>query len=181
MQILSQRDARWKNLKLGFSKTLTIGDYGCTITCLAMYLNTTPDVVNERLKSVNGFAQETLVIWAKVAEAFPGASITKIGWTYDNNDVKNNLPALVEVDFDGTPRTDDRHWVVYVGNQKLYDPWTGTERPTSTYPALSYRLIKGTWNQKLPDDIFMNKVREIANNNEAPKVQREKITALAKQ
>lgn len=181
MQILSQRDARWKNLKLGFSKTLTIGDYGCTITCLAMYLGTTPDAVNERLKAVNGFSQETLVIWAKIAEAFPGVSITKIGWKYDNNDVKNNTPCLIEVDFDGTPRTDDRHWVVYVGNQKLYDPWTGTERSTSTYPALSYRLIKGTWSKVQGDDTLLNLVKTIIDAPGTPADKISKIRIVLKQ
>lgn len=146
MNLLSQRDPRWADMKLGTSD-LTIGGYGCTITCLAMYIGTTPDVVNERLKAVNGFSQGSLVIWAKVAEAFPGVSITKLGWTYDNNDVAQNLPCLVEVDFDGTDRVDNRHWVVYKGNQKMNDPWTGTEEPTSKYPPLSYRVIKGKWLQ----------------------------------
>jgi chromosome segregation ATPase len=32
----------------------------------------------------------------------------------------------------------DRHWVLYIGNHQLIDPWTGTIKPTSSYP-----LVKG--------------------------------------
>lgn len=148
MQILSQRDNRWKNIKLGFSDT-TIGDYGCTVTALAMILGTTPDVINDRLKTVNGFAQGNLVIWGKLEEAFPGIKIKRV-WTYDNEDVKANVPnVLVEVD--GKPIGGYRHWVVFIGAKKLYDPWTGTERPTSDFPnPLSYCVIGGKWNKPSP-------------------------------
>ena len=53
IQPLNQRDARWKDIKLGFGNT-TIGGYGCTITCVAMLAGLTPDDVNARLKNVNG-------------------------------------------------------------------------------------------------------------------------------
>ena len=55
MTPLSQRNPLWGNKYLGFSNTY-IRDYGCTITGLSMILGTTPDVVNDRLKAVNGFA-----------------------------------------------------------------------------------------------------------------------------
>ncbi len=142
MQILSQNDPRWKNIKLGFSNT-TIGNYGCTITCIAMIVGVTPDVVNQRLKDVNGFAEGNLVIWAKIEEAFPGIKVRRV-WTYDNADVKKSLPCLVEVD--GKPIGGFRHWVVYTGNQKCYDPWDGKEDPTSDYPnPTSYCVISGEW------------------------------------
>jgi len=147
MTILSQRDKRWKSITLGTSGT--IGDFGCTITCLAMIIGSTPDVVNERLKAVNGYAQGNLVIWAKLEEAFPGIKIKRV-WSYDNADVLKNVPnVLVEVD--GKPIGGYRHWVVYVGNKKAYDPWTGTEVPTSQYPTpVSYCVIGGTWNKPSP-------------------------------
>lgn len=142
---LSQRDKRWKDIKLGFSDT-TIGDYGCTITCIAMIVGTTPDVVNERLKQVQGFAQGNLVIWAKIEQAFTGIKVRRV-WTYDNADVKANVKhVLVEVD--GKPIGGYRHWVVYVGNQKLYDPWDGQEDPTSDYASpVSYCVLEGKWEQ----------------------------------
>lgn len=147
MNIFSQRDTRWKNITLGTKGT--IGEYGCTITCIAMILGTTPDVVNERIKSVNGYADGNLVIWAKLEEAFPGIKIKRV-WTYDNADVLANVPnVLVEVD--GKPIGGYRHWVVFIGNKKLIDPWDGLEGPTSEYPdPKSYCVILGKWNKPSP-------------------------------
>lgn len=148
MTNLSQRDKRWKDIKLGTSDT-TIGAYGCTITALSCIIGTTPDVANERLKSVNGFAQGNLVIWDKLAEAFPGIKIKRV-WSYDNADVLANVPnVLVEVD--GKPIGGYRHWVVYIGNKKMIDPWDGTEKSTTSYPSpLSYCVILGKWNKPSP-------------------------------
>lgn len=159
---LSQRDPRWRNIPLGFSSTTTIGSHGCTITCIAMILGTTPDVVNERLKAVNGYANTNLVIWAKLEEAFPGIKIKRV-WSYDNEDVKKNVPnVLVEVD--GQPIGGHRHWVVFVGNQKMIDPWDGKEKSTASYPhPQSYCVIGGKWNKPSPQPDLsseLDKVRE---------------------
>lgn len=141
---LSQRDPRWANIRLGWGdrNTTTIGSHGCTVTCIAMLAGLTPDEVNRRLIAVKGFAAGStgvfnLVIWQKVQEAIPWLQFEWRNYSYDNDRVSGaiskNGGCLVEVDFDGTPRTDDRHWVLYIGNQKMNDPWTGTERATSTY------------------------------------------------
>lgn len=145
---LSQRDKRWSAIKLGTSNT-TIGDFGCTITCIAMIVGTTPDVVNERMKQVAGFAEGNLVIWAKIDEAFPGIHARRV-WTYDNADVKANIKRVL-VEVDGKPIGGYRHWVVYVGSQKLYDPWDGKEDPTSDYPnPVSYCVLEGAWEKSEP-------------------------------
>src|SRR3990167_4974870 len=135
MQPLNQRDPRWARQQLGTSNT-TIGSHGCTITCIAMLVDTTPDVVNRELKRVGGFAQGNLVIWSKIPVAFPQLTFVKRVNSYNNDDVKANLPCLVEVDFDGSPNTFGNHWVVFIGNQRLLDPWVGQNRPTSTYKIL---------------------------------------------
>lgn len=144
MNLLSQRDLKWANIKLGFSDS-TIGLYGCTITCLAMIIGTTPDVVNDRLKAVNGFASGNLLIWSKIPEAFPGITINRV-WSYINDDVLAHVPnVLVEVP--AAPiGGNGSHWVVYIGDHKLNDPWTGTERPTSDFPnPTGYCTITGAW------------------------------------
>lgn len=140
MKIYSQRDPRWKDVILGKSNT-TIGDYGCTITCLAMLTELTPDEVNRRMNAAGAFANGNLVDWRKLKSANLGLEFEWRGYTYDNNAVKSAIGrfggCLVEVDFDGNPRTGLRHWVLFRGNQKLWDPWTGTERPTSAYSMLT--------------------------------------------
>ena len=148
MTRLSQRDIKWGGQYLGFSTTY-IRDFGCTITCLAMIIGTTPDVVNQRLKAVNGFLGN-LVIWAKIPEAFPGITIKRV-WSYNNDEVKANVPnVLVEVPPQAIGGTTGKHWVVFLGNQRCNDPWTGLERATSDftnyYPGASgYCLVLGKW------------------------------------
>lgn len=171
--MISQRDPRWKNLILGFGTTQTIGVYGCTITCIANILGTTPDVVNERLKAVNGFSG-ALVIWAKLAEAFPGIKFTRV-WSYDNTDVLNHVPnVLVEVPAKAIGGT-DKHWVQFVGNHNCNDPWTGTERPVADFTQYgdptSYCIVDGKWNKPSPQTIpsdtqkIIDEIRTERDNN----------------
>ena len=137
MKILSQRDEHWKDKKLGNSN-LTIGNYGCVVTALAMMFDSTPDRVNDYLKKHGGFKGAN-VIWAKI----PG--FIKIGWTYNNAAVlaaiKKYGACMVRTDFDGNPRTDGDHYVVFIGKHRLADPWVGKERPTSAYTLLKGYII----------------------------------------
>jgi hypothetical protein len=186
IQTLSQRDKRWGSIKLGTSDT-TISGYGCTITCISMIIGTTPDVANERLKAVNGYAQGNLVIWDKLAEAFPGIKIKRV-WSYDNADVLANVPnVLVEVD--GKPIGGYRHWVVYIGSKKMIDPWDGTEKSTTSYPSpVSYCVILGKWNKPSPvsdDQKVIDELRSERDRNwwlyQAEIVKREEAEKQAQQ
>lgn len=146
INVLGQRWQPWVNYKLGFSTNTTIGSHGCTITCVAMLAGLNPDQVNDRLKAVSGYANTNLIIWQKIEEAIPWLKFEWRGYAYEDTRVKDaikkNGGCLVEVDFDGTPRTDDRHWVLAVGNGKIYDPWTGKEEPFSKYSILTgYSII----------------------------------------
>lgn len=154
IKTLSQRDPRWRDIKLGFGST-TIGDYGCTCTSLAMLAGLTPIEVNNRLKSVNGYAgkNKNLIIWSKINEAIPWLEFEWRGYGYEPERIKSaqekNGICLVEVDFDGIVSTpNDRHWVAYKGNKKISDPWTwpviGLEG-TSKYPLWKgYSIINLT-------------------------------------
>lgn len=108
-----------------------------------MIVDTTPDIVNERLKTANGFANQNLVIWAKVDEAFPGIKTRRV-WNYDNADVLANVPNVI-VQVDGSPIGATMHFVRFVGNKLLHDPWDGKEKPTSTYRTQSYAVLTGKW------------------------------------
>ena len=148
MEALNQRDSRWAGIPLGTSTTTTIGSHGCTITCVAMLAGLTPDEVNRRLLQVGGYQNTNLIIWSKIKEAIPWLEFEWRGYSYENAKVADAIAkysgCLVQVDFDGkidTPRDD--HWVVYKGNQKMIDPWTGAEKATSYYPiAEGYSIIK---------------------------------------
>lgn len=163
---LSQRDARWRDIKLGFSD-YTIGTHGCTITAIAYILETTPDRVNEKLKAVEGF-QGALVIWAKLADAFPQIISATRHWIYDNEIVSNNLPCLVEVN--GSRIGAGKHWVAYQGDQKMMDPWFGTVKGTSYYPATGMTTLKIDKSYKEEDEKVyteaqMTSVREERDKN----------------
>jgi len=142
--LLSQHDPRWKDIKVGTSNS-TIGQIGCTITCIAMKYGLTPDKVNELLNNAGGYAQTNLVNWTKLPQALPGTEFVYKYSNYENEIVKQNLPCLVEVD--ATPIGGTRHWILYVGNGILYDPWDGQAKSTDTYTPLSFVVLKGIYNE----------------------------------
>lgn len=146
---LYQRDPRWAKKTLGFSK-LTIGGYGCTISCLAMLLSRVEnrevrvDEVNEKLKSVKAF-QGALLIWSRVPLAYPSIKFVKRAYNYSNVDVAFNIyvkgvPVMVEVN--GARIGAPRHWILFIGSGKANDPWTGKEISTSYYPLTGYSIFK---------------------------------------
>lgn len=144
----SQRDPKWSEVKLGFGEG-TIGQFGCTMTALTMFLNSkganlTPLQVNQIMKDRGAF-YGNLVWWSKLQQAFP--QLTKVGvpLPYDNNAVKALIdvghPVIVNVD--GSPIGAPDHWVLFIGDQTLLDPWTGTGKPTSSYKVKQYVAIEG--------------------------------------
>jgi len=140
--ILSQRDPRWANKTLGFS-SLTIGSYGCTLTCLTMLLNRmlgynlTPDKVNDDLKKAKAFSG-ALLWWARVPMAYPQLKWVRRDYNYLNILVAwyvyvKGLPVMVEVNAASIGAS--KHWVLYIGERKCVDPWQGKIVSTFTYPA----------------------------------------------
>lgn len=143
---LSQRDPQWAGKKLGFSN-LTIGNYGCTLTCLTMLLNylgysETPATVNDNLKKVGAFTG-ALILWANVPKAYPKLKWVTRGYNYNNLTVWwqiniKKVPVMVEVNAARIGAA--KHWVLFIGDAKMADPWTGTISPTSTYPLTGYAI-----------------------------------------
>lgn len=154
---ISQRDPKWKAEKLGFSN-LTIGGYGCTLTSLTCLLNYvygasyTPNQVNNKLKELGQYNPRTnpkgaflgaLLVWANVPLAYPKLKFIKRGYNYSNVEVAWNIyvkgmPVMVEVNAASIGAV--KHWVLFVGGQKMIDPWTGTTESTSKYPLTGYSI-----------------------------------------
>lgn len=159
MVIVSQRDPKWANVKLGTSTT-TIGGYGCTITSLGYLVGLTPDKVNERMLAVGGYSNGNLVLWGKVQEAI---GVTCYRYTsYDNSKVAESITAngavLGEVDASAIGGT-GKHWVVMIGNKKVQDPWTGAERPTSDFSFTGYTTVvfdKSKMGNYVDENIYRN-------------------------
>ena len=119
--VFRQYDVNWKNVKIG---TKTIGQIGCTTTCLAMKYSyhtgnrTTPDVMKGKLKYSNND-----LIWS---------SVTKLGYSVSgayNSKLTNNIMSTIYKQLkSGRPvivggrtasTSGSQHWVVvtaYKGN-----------------------------------------------------------------
>ena len=140
----SQRDTRWKDVEINGTK-LTIGTDGCYLTCLGMVTDTTPDWVVKKI-GFNG-AQINYTGLDKI-----GLELVEKSNTYDDVRVKehiaNNGFCVVRVDWDGSPKsTEDTHFVLFIGNKRMIDPWTGNECATTKYPLLTgYRAFKKVGN-----------------------------------
>jgi len=146
LEKLSQRDSRWQNILLGTSQ-VTIGNYGCVITCVSMLAGTTPDFTNEKLKQVSGYQNGNLLIWSKIKSALPNLEFEWRGYGYDNDRVKQAIEdygaCLVEVS--GARIGGIKHWVLFIGDGKMIDPYFGTEKSTGWYgDPTGYAIIKKT-------------------------------------
>jgi len=154
MNQYSQNDPQWKGLKHGTSGS-TIGATGCTITALSMMLHSigyeeNPKTVNEKLTNNGGYASGNLIVWSAIQKIWPRAKFSWRGYSYTDDDnakvadaIKKYGSCLVAVN--GAPiggNTRDGHWVLYIGNQRLIDPWDGLEKPTSSYSATGYSIIE---------------------------------------
>jgi len=105
-----------------------------------MLAGTTPDVVNEELKRVGGYQNGNLVIWSALDKTNLGLRFIERSRVYNNEKVSNNLPCIVEVD--GSRIGAKQHFVLYIGNKRMIDPWLGRETDTSYYPAVGYAIVK---------------------------------------
>lgn len=127
----SQRDPRWKDIKINGTQ-YTIGTDGCLLTALGSIADVPPNEVVNKI----GFTGAQ-VNWTDLDKI--GLELVEKTNDYNNATVLKYLglygQCIVRVDWDGSPKsTGDTHFVTYIGNQKLLDPWTGTERATSVYP-----------------------------------------------
>jgi len=144
--LFSQRDPRWKDIKLGTSTVSNIGNYGCLLTSCAMVCkyfgkDTDPLKLNEDMKKVKGFYNGSYWIWGKLSEVYPDINFD---WDIFNNGnfqsipadltmidklLNEKIPVIVQVDFVPGDKVQE-HWVVVKGKEDDYlinDPWTGEE------------------------------------------------------
>ena len=168
--IIGQRDPRWASKPLGFGSG-TIGDFGCTLTCLtALAGRNNVSETNDLFKS-NGAFSYNLVYWSKVPQALKNLKFIGRFTSYDNIKISDyvynkKIPVVVEVDAApiGSPRTS--HYVLFLGDQKCLDPWVGKIRPTSDFPIKKgFALYEYAQPPVAPlnDTQKVNKVREILN------------------
>lgn len=127
MQFFSQKDPRWKNVKI-WGTDYTIGGYGCYITSLAYLCGKTPPEVNQRLGEGGCIHNGMLTNPIRIAELldleYHGISITPPGGE-----------CIGETTY-FAPKV-PQHFVV-VDNDKILDPLGKNIK----YPIKTYRLYR---------------------------------------
>lgn len=103
--------------------------WGCFVTACSMVAGIEPPEALKKLRF-----DGAMLIWESIKN-IGLEPIFKGDW--DNSKalqyITDNGQCIARVDFDGSDRTDDTHFVVLIGNKRLYDPIDGKEKPTSTY------------------------------------------------
>ena len=173
-QLFSQRDERWASIILGNNKLpqYNIGNYGCLITSLGMYINNQPNNVNQVLKDNGGFQKndgnftgdatslglKQTYISAKYPNAVPLQAIAKMKDLLDNR-----YPLLCEIDFNPATNGEEMHFVLVIGYEGdqffIADPWTGTVVSLDVYGGASRAVIQfRAYDKKLDEDIAVSMI-----------------------
>jgi hypothetical protein len=186
--LISQQSVPIANT-LGTSK-LSIASYGCALTCLAVLAGRTDlTTVNDLLVKAGAIVNDkggpdnaSLVYWVKVPGALPNLKFVWRGWSYDNAKVRDwiakGYPVIVQVDAApiGAPRS--THFVVYLGDQKLFDPWTGKIRPTWDFPIPQGYVLYEVAKPVLTPEQKLEAIKQICFSNKVADEQIKAIKAL---
>lgn len=163
-QLLSQRDPSWANRYLG-ETSMMVGDWGCTLTASVMAAqafgkNLTMHAVLDEMNKQKGFNAGGSLDWRVLAKALG------LEWGYrweTDADLRNKFERVKEVDgfrhiewlasvgiptvvfVDTNHDEKPNHWVTYIGDGKVADPWDGQIKPMSTFERLyGYAVFTGT-------------------------------------
>lgn len=140
----SQRDPKWANEKLGTSG-VTIGDYGCALTCLAMLecyygFDTDPLQLNQLFIEKGVYANRNLISWYVIDKANEYVKLTE--WIHCettpaplkriDEELNAGRPVICDVDTNPMEPGEQMHFVVVIGKTEdghyiINDPWTGEE------------------------------------------------------
>ncbi len=164
----SQRDDRWASTLLGYntSPVFSIGNYGCLITCFGMYLDKTPDNINQILKDNGGFENGGNFIWSKcnalglnqvyVSPRYDGP-VSPQGLTKMKELLENNFPLACEIDFNPSTPSNEMHFVLVIGFEGdeffIADPWTGEILSLDVYGGAERAVLQfRAYDKRLPLD-----------------------------
>lgn len=145
MLYLSQRAAAWRNVKIG-NTNLTIGDWGCLLTCISMLSSFLGCYISpDRLARTPGlFNARGELLWGELDRVFKGK--LKFQWRHYGRD---NVRIMASIN--GSPITvcvlqvnNGKHWVVATSvlaqgfDYMCADPIDGMKRSVlSRYPNIT--------------------------------------------
>lgn len=134
-----QRDARWKDNTLANKvEAGTLGDYGCTISSIAVALSNLgleidPATLNNDMTSKGGFTDRGWLIWSAIEQASNGKAKAKAFYSPSRDDIdacliEGQYP-IVKYLIGGAVQ----HWVPIIGKQNgqylIRDPLIQTQAP----------------------------------------------------
>jgi len=134
INVYSQRDSRWSADKMGTSG-LTVGNYGCMMTCLAATYRVSPGTLNVFLSKNGGYTSGGLLNHSVAANYDGSGGLKYIG--------SGRLPTTASSVGNGISRGavyvaqsnrfgSGTHWVLVYkatsGQSYYMDPWDGTTR-----------------------------------------------------
>ena len=124
-----QRDPRWAKQKLNGTAS-TIGDFGCTISCIAMISGRTP-AEQETLMRQTGAFQGDLVLWTRTPGFKQRFYCEKVAAPLETikAEIRAGRPVLLNVHL-GSGQVKANHWVLAVSEDfAIHDPWYGDKAP----------------------------------------------------
>ena len=134
MKILCQRDPLWADKKIGGSY-VTLGRYGCTITCISMITDYAGAWIrpDEIAKHKDWFTKDGLVLWSKLL--LPAVTFEKR--LYGKQDAEI-IKSLKDPHKAVILQVQNYHWVLCLGQNwngsyRIADPWTGKKANISKY------------------------------------------------
>jgi len=168
MALLSQRDARWRDVV--YANGRTIGTNGCYVVSVAMiaslagYTDEPPEVAR-KLREAGCFVGGDLRYLARVPKAYPklvcGGLVNWHGGDADLVRLRAELehgPVILEVDCHpgGTPPPTDAHFCIAESftadglDLNIADPWDGTRLELlARYALKSWDLGDAVWGMRL--------------------------------
>lgn len=135
MESYSQRDQRWANEKIG-SSDLTVGRFGCTLTCIAdLTTYFKPDLTPRQILEKCKFTPQGLIIWA---------SCNFDNFVFERREYNRNDTQIYQAIADPNRAVilqvaNKSHWVVATGWNywqhlfKIADPWLGDRATMKRY------------------------------------------------
>jgi len=153
-QIYSQLDPKWKNQKLGTS-SVTIKNFGCLVSVMAMVAcyygkKETPETLDTWLTQNKGYQSKNLYKWFEgLTKKYPDIKceglfgvpypLNKTQEAEIANELSNNRPVVVQVDYNPMTAVLDGHWCLIVdkkyGVYQIADP---LEYPAKIVPMTKY-------------------------------------------
>lgn len=145
MTEFSQKDPLWASKKLG-TCSVTIGGYGCFITCLAMMCDKRPDEVNQLLKDNGGYVEGCMV------DSETSADILNLNYSGKTTEWQNSL-CIAETN-DYAPNY-PQHFVLWLGDGHIVDPLIGYVT-ANNYNISNFRFFKPK-GETMSEPVFIDK------------------------